>query len=336
MTIKIGINGFGRIGRTILRASLKPEYKDIQCVHINDIVDTATLAHLLKYDSVHGALHQHRIGHSAQGLTINDQALSVSAIRSPAEIPWKEKGVDLVMECSGFFKTREDYMGHIKAGAPKVLISAPAKGEDLTVVLGVNSSKLQSEHKIVSNGSCTTNCLAPLTKVIHERFGIESGLMNTIHSYTNDQRVLDLPHSDLRRARAAAVNMIPTSTGAAKAIGLVIPDLAGKIDGLSIRVPTPNVSIVDVTFKVSKRTTTEEVNAVLKEASEGSLKGVMGYSTEPLVSSDYMGNPLSSIIDASLTKVMDGTLVKILSWYDNEAGFSHRMLDVARLMVSRS
>lgn len=332
MTIKIGINGFGRIGRTILRASLKPEYRDFKFVHINDIVDTTTLAHLLKYDSVHGTLPN--VAPSKNGLMFNDQAVSVSAIRSPAEIPWREKGVDLVMECSGFFKTRDDYMGHIKAGAPKVLISAPAKGEDLTVVYGVNSKLLKSEHKIVSNGSCTTNCLAPVTKVIHERFGIVSGLMNTVHSYTNDQRVLDLPHSDLRRARAAAVNMIPTSTGAAKAIGLVIPELAGKIDGLSIRVPTPNVSIVDVTFQVSKRTTVEEVNAALEAAAKGELKGVLGYSTEPLVSSDYMGNPLSSIVDASLTKVMDGTLVKVLSWYDNEAGFSHRMLDVARLMVA--
>lgn len=332
MTIKIGINGFGRIGRTIVRASLKPEYRDFKFVHINDIVEPATLAHLLKYDSVHGVLPH--VTAKPGAIQLNDQNISVSAIRSPAEIPWKEKGVDLVMECSGFFKNRDDYMGHIKAGAPKVLISAPAKGEDLTVVLGVNSKLLKSDHKIVSNGSCTTNCLAPLTKVIHDRFGVESGLMNTVHSYTNDQRVLDLPHSDLRRARAAALNMIPTSTGAAKAIGLVIPDLAGKIDGLSIRVPTPNVSIVDVTFKVRKRTTTEEVNAALEEASKGELKGVMGYSTEPLVSSDYIGNPLSSIIDASLTKVMDGTLVKVLSWYDNEAGFSHRMLDVARLMVA--
>jgi len=332
MTIKIGINGFGRIGRTILRASLKPEYRDFKFVHINDIVDTTTLAHLLKYDSVHGSLPH--VSANKQGLLVNDQPISVSAIRSPAEIPWREKGVDLVMECSGFFKTREDYMGHIKAGAPKVLISAPAKGEDLTVVLGVNSKLLKAEHKIVSNGSCTTNCLAPVTKVIHERFGIESGLMNTVHSYTNDQRVLDLPHSDLRRARAAAINMIPTSTGAAKAIGLVIPELAGKIDGLSIRVPTPNVSIVDVTFRVSKRTSVEEVNAALEEASKGDLKGVLGYSNEPLVSSDYMGNALSSIVDSGLTKVIDGTLVKILSWYDNEAGFSHRMLDVARLMVA--
>lgn len=334
MTIKIGINGFGRIGRTILRASLKPEYRDFKFVHINDIVDPATLAHLLKYDSVHGTLPN--VSANKQGLVVNDQQISVSAIRSPAEIPWREKGVDLVMECSGFFKSRDDYMGHIKAGAPKVLISAPAKGEDLTVVLGVNSKLLKNEHKIVSNGSCTTNCLAPVTKVIHEKFGIESALMNTVHSYTNDQRVLDLPHSDLRRARAAAVNMIPTSTGAAKAIGLVIPELAGKIDGLSIRVPTPNVSIVDVTFRVSKRTTVEEVNAALEAAANGEMKGILGYSKEPLVSSDYMGCPLSSIVDADLTKVIDGTLVKVLSWYDNEAGFSHRMLDVARLMVASS
>ena len=331
MTIKIGINGFGRIGRTILRAALKPEYRDIKFVHINDITDTTTLAHLLKHDSVHGFFPDVSIKNDS--LYIRDQAISISAIRSPAEIPWREKGVDLVMECTGLFKNREDFMPHIQAGAPKVLVSAPTKGEDLTVVLGVNSRLLKAEHRIVSNGSCTTNCLAPVTKVIHERFGVESGLMNTVHSYTNDQRVLDLPHKDLRRARAAAVNMIPTSTGAAKAIGLVIPELAGKIDGLSIRVPTPNVSIVDVTFRVAKRTTVAEVNAALEEAANGALKGILGYTTEPLVSSDYIGNPLSSIVDAELTKVIDGTLVKILSWYDNEAGFSHRMLDVARLMV---
>ena len=330
MTVRVGINGFGRIGRTILRASLKPEYRDFKFVHINDIVEPATLAHLLKYDSVHGTLPH--VSHKQQTLIVNEHEISLSAIRSPAELPWREKSVDLVMECSGIFKNRDDYMGHIKAGAPKVLISAPAKGEDLTVVLGVNSNKLKPEHKIVSNGSCTTNCLAPVTKVIHDRFVVESGLMNTVHSYTNDQRVLDLPHSDLRRARAAAINMIPTSTGAAKAIGLVIPELAGKIDGLSIRVPTPNVSIVDVTFRVTKRTSAEEVNAALQEAANGSLKGVLGFTMEPLVSSDFMGNPLSSIVDGSLTKVMDGHLVKVLSWYDNGAGFSHRMLDVARLM----
>lgn len=332
MTIKIGINGFGRIGRTILRASLKPEYKDIEVVHINDIVDKPTLAHLLKYDSVHETLKD--VAPTEHGLQVQDRNISVSAIRSPAELPWREKGVDLVMECSGIFKNREDYAAHMQAGASKVLISAPAKGEDITVVYGVNSGKLTKDHKIVSNGSCTTNCLAPVAKVLHDRFGIESGLMNTIHSYTNDQRVLDLPHKDLRRARAAAVNMIPTSTGAAKAIGLVIPELAGKIDGLAVRVPTPNVSMVDVTFRVSKATTVEEVNSALKEASESTLKGVLGFTTEPLVSSDYMGNALSSIVDAGLTKVMDGKLVKVLSWYDNEAGFSHRMLDVARLMAS--
>ncbi len=332
MTIKIGINGFGRIGRTILRAASKPEYRDLEFVHINDITDTATLAHLLKHDSVHGGFSD--VSLKNDRLHIGDRSLSISASRSPAEIPWREKGVDLVMECTGLFKDRKEFMPHMQAGAKKVLVSAPAQGEDITVVLGVNSRNLKAEHTIVSNGSCTTNCLAPICKVIHERFGVESALMNTVHSYTNDQRVLDLPHKDLRRARAAAVNMIPTSTGAAKAIGLVIPELAGKIDGLSIRVPTPNVSIVDVTFRVSKRTTAKEVNAALEEAAKGELKGVMGYCTDPLVSSDYMGNPLSSIIDAELTKVMEGTLVKVLSWYDNEAGFSHRMLDVARLMMS--
>ncbi len=334
MTIRIGVNGFGRIGRTILRAAQKPQYSDFQFVHINDLVDANTLAHLLKYDSVHGILND--VSCKDNHLLIQGQSISVSALRSATELPWREKKVDLVMECSGIYKNRDDFSAHLKAGAPKVLVSGPTVGEDLTVVYAVNSKKLKAEHKIVSNGSCTTNCLAPVTKVIHERFGIESGLMNTVHSYTNDQRILDLPHKDLRRARAAAVNMIPTSTGAAKAVGLVFPELAGKIDGLSIRVPTPNVSIVDVTFKVTKRTTVSEVNAALEEAAKGELKEVLGYSTEPLVSSDYIGNPLSSIVDATLTKVIDGTLIKVLSWYDNEAGFSHRMLDVARLMTAAS
>jgi glyceraldehyde 3-phosphate dehydrogenase len=271
---------------------------------------------------------------SEGGITVGDRQISVSAIRSPAELPWKEKNVDIVFECTGIFRKRDQVEMHMKAGAPRVLISAPASGEDLTVVKGVNCSKLDKQkHHIVSNGSCTTNCLAPVARVIQDTFGIKYGLMTTIHSYTNDQNILDLPHEDLRRARAAAVSMIPTSTGAAKAIALVMPELKGKMDGMAIRVPTPNVSIVDVTFEVSKATTKEEVNKVLKDAANGSLKGILGFSEEPLVSVDYMGNTLSSIIDGEYTTVMNGTMVKILSWYDNEAGFSARMLDIARLMV---
>lgn len=331
MAIKVGINGFGRIGRTIFRAAQKPEFSDIEIVHINDLTDTKTMAHLLKYDSVHGTLNGN-VQAQDQGFVYEGKEVSVSAVRSPAELPWKEKGVELVFECTGIFVGRNDAAAHLKAGAKKVLISAPAKEEDLTVVYGVNSDQLADSHQIVSNGSCTTNCLAPFTKVIHEAFGIESGLMNTIHSYTNDQRILDVAHKDLRRARSAAMNMIPTSTGAAKAIGLVLPELKGKIDGLAVRVPTPNVSLVDVTFELKKNTTVEEVNRVLKEAAQGSLKGVLGYSEDPLVSGDFNGSPLSSCIDASMTKVSGGKLLKVLSWYDNETGFSHRMLDVARLM----
>lgn len=333
MTIRIGINGFGRIGRTVLRAALAPQNRDIEVVHINDLTDTATLAHLLKYDSVHGTL-SNQVSHDEGHLHIDGRAISVSAIKSPAELPWKEKKVDLVFECSGIFTKRSDAELHVKAGAPKVLISAPAKDEDLTVVMGVNSNKLDKKvHKIVSNGSCTTNCLAPVARVIQDHFGIKHGVMTTIHSYTNDQRILDLPHKDLRRARAAALSMIPTSTGAAKAIGLVMPELKGKLDGLAIRVPTPNVSVVDVTFEVSRPTTKEEVNKALKEASQGALRGVLAYSEEPLVSSDFNGNHHSSIVDADSTTVMNGTMVKVLAWYDNETGFSWRMLDVARLLA---
>jgi glyceraldehyde 3-phosphate dehydrogenase len=332
MTLRIGINGFGRIGRTIMRAALEQKNSDIQVVHINDLTDTKTLAHLLKYDSVHGRLGRQVFAEDG-AITVDGQSVSVSAIKSPSELPWKDKKVDLVLECSGIFTKRADAEGHIKAGAPKVLISAPATGEDITVVMGVNSSKLEKSHKIVSNGSCTTNCLAPVAKVIHEAFGIKHGMMTTIHSYTNDQRILDLPHKDLRRARAGAINMIPTTTGAAKAIGLVLPELKGKLDGISVRVPTPNVSVVDVTFEVAKNTTKDEVNKVLKEASQGALKGVLGFSEEPLVSGDFNGNPLSSIVDAENTMVMAGNMVKVLSWYDNESGFSWRMLDVARLMA---
>jgi glyceraldehyde 3-phosphate dehydrogenase len=332
MTLRIGINGFGRIGRTIMRAALEQKNSDIQIVHINDLTDTKTLAHLLKYDSVHGRLDRQIFAEDGV-ITVDGTPISVSAIKSPAELPWKEKKVDLVLECSGIFTKRADAEGHLKAGAPKVLISAPATGEDVTVVMGVNSGKLEKSHKIVSNGSCTTNCLAPVAKVLHETFGIKHGVMTTIHSYTNDQRILDLPHKDLRRARAGAVNMIPTSTGAAKAIGLVLPELKGKLDGLSVRVPTPNVSVVDLTVEVARNTTKEEVNKALKEASQGALKGILGFSEEPLVSSDFNGNPLSSVVDAENTMVMAGNMVKVLAWYDNETGFSWRMLDVARLMA---
>lgn len=331
MALRVGINGFGRIGRTVYRASLKPEYSDIEVVHVNDLVDPAIIAHLLKYDSVHGALAA-EVTHHAGGIAVNGKKIDVSAIRSPAEIPWRDKKVDIVLESTGFFTDRPAAEEHFKAGAPKVLISAPAKGEDITVVLGVNSDKLESKHRMVSNGSCTTNCLAPVAKVIHERFVIESGLMTTVHSYTNDQNMLDMPHKDLRRARAGAVSMIPTSTGAAKAIGLVLPELKGKIDGLAVRVPTPNVSLVDVTFKVKGKTTIEEVNKALEDAANGALKGILGYTEKELVSADFNGSSFSSIVDASMTRVAEGNMVKVLSWYDNETGFSHRMLDIARLI----
>lgn len=333
MTIRVGINGFGRIGRTVLRAALNQKNKDFEIVHINDLTDTKTLAHLLKYDSVHGVLDA-KVYAEENSIALEGRGISVSAIKNPAEIPWKDKNVDIVFECSGVFTKRSDAELHLKAGAPKVLISAPATDEDITIVMGVNDKNLDaSKHKIVSNGSCTTNCLAPVARVIQDKFGIKHGVMTTIHSYTNDQRILDLPHKDLRRARAGACNMIPTSTGAAKAIGLVMPELKGKLDGLSIRVPTPNVSVVDVTFEVEKATTAEEVNAALKEAANGALKGILGYSEEPLVSIDYNGNNHSSYVDSLCTKVMNGTMVKVLSWYDNETGFSWRMLDVARLLA---
>lgn len=333
MTIKVGINGFGRIGRCIMRATVDKKNSDFAVTHINDLTDTKTLAHLLKYDSVHGVLDA-EITHDENSITVNGQKITVSKIKSVSELPWTASKVDIALECTGIFTKKSDAEGHLKAGAKYVLISAPATDEDITVVYGVNHQKIDpAKHKIISNASCTTNCLAPLAKVIHDSFGIKKGLMTTIHSYTNDQSTLDLPHKDLRRARAAALSMIPTSTGAAKAIGLVLPELKGKLDGLSVRVPTPNVSLVDVTFEVSKQTTVEEVNKALKAASTGAMKGILGYTDEPLVSVDFNGNPHSSYIDASCTKVIDGNMVKILSWYDNETGFSWRMLDVARLLA---
>jgi glyceraldehyde 3-phosphate dehydrogenase len=329
MTVRIGINGFGRIGRVVARAALKR--KDFEIVHINDLTDTKTLAHLFKYDSVHGTLDA-TVEAVADGIVVNGKKITVSAVKDPREIPWGDKKAELVFESTGRFRDRKDAELHLKAGAKKVLISAPAKGEDLTVVYGVNHEKLKPEMTVVSNGSCTTNCLAPVAKVLNEAFGIEFGQMTTVHSYTNDQQLLDLPHSDLRRARAAALNMIPTSTGAATAIGLVLPELKGKLDGISIRVPTANVSVVDLNVMVSKSTTKEEVNRVLREAAQGPLKGILNYTEELLVSSDFNGSTYSSSVDADSTMVMNGRMIKVLAWYDNETGFSNRMLDVAALM----
>ncbi len=331
MTLRIGINGFGRIGRCIVRQAFHQAFNHIEIVHINDLVSLPTCAHLLQYDSVHGVWNN-TVSSVAGGMRINDKTISVSSIRSPAEIPWGEKGVDIVLECSGIFTKGPEAEAHLKAGAQKVLISAPATDIDLTVVYGVNEKSLRREHRIVSNGSCTTNCLAPVAKVVHEHFGINNALMTTIHSYTNDQQVLDLAHKDLRRARAAALNMIPTSTGAAQAIGLVLPELQGKFDGIAVRVPTPNVSLVDVSFNLVRPTSLDAVNACLKSAAEGNLRGIMAYSEAPLVSGDFNGTSYSSIIDAPMTKMMGDRFLKVLAWYDNETGFSNRMLDIASLM----
>lgn len=330
MTVRVGINGFGRIGRVVMRAALKRS--DIEIVHINDLTDTKTLAHLLKYDSVHGPLDA-KVEADGESLVINGKKISVSAIKDPRELPWGAKKTDIVFESTGRFRERKDAELHLKAGARKVLISAPAKGEDLTVVYGVNHEKLKSEFTVVSNGSCTTNCLAPVAKVLHDHFGIECGQMTTVHSYTNDQQLLDLPHSDLRRARAAALNMIPTSTGAAAAIGLVLPELKGKLDGTSVRVPTANVSLVDLTVWTQKTTSVAEVNKALKEAAAaGPLKGILNFTEELLVSSDFNGSTYSASVDADSTMVVNGRMVKVMAWYDNETGFSNRMLDVAALM----
>ncbi len=332
MSLKVGINGFGRIGRAVVRASLAKEHNDIEIVHVNDLFDCESNAHLLEYDSVHGKIGV-PVSHTENSIRIGEKTITFSSERDPANIAWGKYGVDIVLECTGVFRKRADAEKHMAAGAKKVLISAPGSGEDLTVVKGVNCDKLKPEHKIVSNGSCTTNCLAPVAKIIHEKFHILSGYMTTVHSYTRDQELLDSPHKDLRRARAAALNIIPTTTGAAKALGLVIPELKGKLDGIALRVPTANVSLVDVCFNVRDKTTKDQVNDALALASEsGSLKGIMGYSNRPLVSQDFMSDSRSSIVDGLSTAVMDGTLVKVMSWYDNEMGFSYRMLDIARLM----
>jgi glyceraldehyde 3-phosphate dehydrogenase len=329
----IGINGCGRIGRKVLRLAFSRP--GIRVAAVNDTGDLQTLAHLLKYDSVHGTWDAD-IRVEGKGLIINGQSVHVFSDRDPTQLPWKQEGVEIVHECTGAFTDKEKALKHMAGGAKRVLISAPSKDADLTLCYGVNHTSYDpSKHTVVSNASCTTNCLAPAAKVIDDHFGIVKGTMMTVHSYTNDQRILDLPHKDLRRARAAALSMIPTSTGAAKAVGLVLPHLKGKLDGLSIRVPTPNVSVVDFTAIVNKPTSKAEVNAALKAASETTLKGVLGFSEEPLVSSDYNGDVRSSIIDSELTMVMEGNLVKIITWYDNESGFSNRMLDVTEYMASK-
>jgi glyceraldehyde 3-phosphate dehydrogenase len=330
MTIKVAINGFGRIGRMVLRSHYESGKKHgLQFVAINDLGDAATNAHLLKYDTAHGKFPG-TVRVDGENLVVNNDKIRVVAERDPAKLPWKQLGVDVVMECTGLFTSKAKASAHIQAGARKVIISAPGeKDVDRTVVFGVNHTALKESDAVISNASCTTNCLAPLVKALDDRIGVVSGLMTTIHSYTNDQVLTDVYHKDLRRARSATHNQIPTKTGAAAAVGLVLPHLNGKLDGFSIRVPTINVSLVDLTFVAKKKTSVEEVNAAVKQAAEGDLKGILEYSTEPLVSSDFNHNPASSIFDATITKVSDGTLVKVYSWYDNEWGFSNRMLDVA-------
>jgi len=335
--MKIAINGFGRIGRIVFRHFLKnkADFPNLEIVAINDLTNGETLAHLLQYDSVHGKLNE-KVSYQDNSLTIGGSTVTILAERDPASLPWKALGVDLVLECTGVFTKRDAAQKHLEAGAKKVLISAPSPDPDLTLAYGVNTeSYLASEHQILSCASCTTNCLAPVAKVIDENFGIVRGTMTTIHAYTNDQRILDLPHKDLRRARAAALSLIPTSTGAAKAVGLVLPNLKGKVDGFAVRVPTPDASLVDFVVEVKDGVTKEAVNSALKKASETQLKGVLGYSDEPLVSVDYIGNTNSSIVDGISTMVIEDTLVKVVAWYDNEMGFSARMMDVSRLISEK-
>jgi glyceraldehyde 3-phosphate dehydrogenase len=333
MAIKVGINGFGRIGRNIMRAGL--ESKDIEFVAVNDLTDAKTLAHLLKYDSILGNLHA-KIAAEGDKISVDGTSFRVLSHKDPVELPWKALGVDVVFESTGRFTDRDSAAKHLAAGAKKVIITAPAKKPDITVVLGVNEEKYDPKaHQIVSNASCTTNCLAPVVKILHQRFGLKKGWMTTVHSYTNDQQLLDLPHKDLRRARAAALSIIPTTTGAATAVGEVMPELKGKLDGISMRVPTPNVSVVDLAAIVEKKTTAEELNAVFKAEADGPLKGILEYVEEPLVSIDYRGNPHSSSIDAAYTKVMDDDFVKVLAWYDNEWGYSNRCVDLLRYMVTK-
>jgi len=328
MAVRVGINGFGRIGRNVLRASKLIRAPGLEIVAVNDITDTATLAHLLKYDSVHGRF-KGTVEATADALVVDGKPIKVSAIREPEKLPWKELGVDLVLESTGRFTDRDTAAKHLTAGAKKVVISAPAKGEDITIVMGVNHKKYDpAKHHIISNASCTTNCLVPVVKVVRDNWGFVHGFMTTVHSYTNDQQIQDLPHKDLRRARAAALNIIPTSTGAAKATSLVIPEVKGKIDGVALRVPTADVSFVDLVAVVDRKTTIQEVNAAFTKASQEELKGILDVSNEPLVSSDYIGSLYSSVIDALSTNVIDGTLVHVSSWYDNEMGYSARCVDL--------
>jgi glyceraldehyde 3-phosphate dehydrogenase len=331
MSLRVAINGFGRIGRCVLRAAAKET--GIEFVAVNDLTDAKTLAHLLKYDSVHGAFPG-EVAVEGDSIMVNGKAIKILAVKDPAELPWKEMNVDVVLEATGRFTARDKASLHLNAGAKKVIISAPATDPDLTVVMGVNDNEYNKDkHHIISNASCTTNCLAPVAKVLQEQFGIEKGLVTTVHSYTNDQNILDLPHKDLRRARAAALSMIPTTTGAAKAVSLVLPALKGKLDGMAIRVPTPNVSVVDLVALLSKQTTTEEVNNALKAAADGPLKGILAYCQEPLVSVDFNGTRVSSTVDALSTKVIGGNMVKVISWYDNEMGFSSRVVDLIKKIL---
>ncbi|WP_067727152.1 type I glyceraldehyde-3-phosphate dehydrogenase [Oceanobacillus damuensis] len=330
MTVKVGINGFGRIGRNVFRQSLLND--EVEIVAVNDLTDANMLAHLLKYDSVHGQLEQ-EISVNGSDLVVGGREIKVLSERDPANLGWGDLGVEVVIESTGRFTKGEDAQKHIDAGAKKVIISAPANGEDLTMVMGVNDDHYDpSKHHIISNASCTTNCLAPFAKVLHDTFGIKRGLMTTIHSYTNDQQILDLPHKDYRRARAAAQNIIPTTTGAAKAVGLVLPEINGKLNGMAVRVPTPDGSLVDLVAELDKNVTAEDVNNALKEAAEGPLKGVLQYSEEPLVSTDIIGNPHSSVVDGLSTMVMEDNMVKVVSWYDNEMGYSSRCVDLAAFL----
>ncbi|WP_404404726.1 type I glyceraldehyde-3-phosphate dehydrogenase [Jeotgalibacillus malaysiensis] len=334
MTVKIGINGFGRIGRNVYRAALNNP--DVEVVAVNDLTDANMLAHLLQYDSVHGKLDQKVEVDGDDNLLVDGHKVKVLAERDPANLPWGELGVEIVIESTGIFTKGEAAAKHLEGGAKKVIISAPASGEDLTVVMGVNEDKYDAaSHNVISNASCTTNCLAPYAKVLNDKFGIKRGMMTTVHSYTNDQQILDLPHKDYRRARAAAENIIPTSTGAAKAVSLVLPELEGKLNGMAMRVPTPNVSLVDLVVELNQNVTADEINAALKEAAEGNLKGILAYSDEPLVSTDYNGNTNSSIVDGLSTMVLEDNMVKVLSWYDNETGYSNRCVDLAAYMAEK-
>ena len=335
MGTKVGINGFGRIGRNIMRAAIQNSDANIEFVAVNDITNPETLAHLLKYDSVLGNLSD-PVSVDGDGLRVGDRHFKVLSERDPGALPWSELGVDIVLESTGLFTKRDDASKHLAAGASKVIITAPAKGPDVMLVLGVNDEKYNAtEHHIISNASCTTNCLAPVAKILHEQFGLRRGWMTTVHAYTNDQKLLDLPHSDLRRARAAAVSMIPTTTGAALAVGQVLPELKGKLDGIAMRVPTPNVSVVDLVAEVEKPATAEQVNEAFESAANGRLTGILHLSKDPLVSIDFKGNPHSSIVDAAYTKVMDGNFIKVLSWYDNEWGYSSRCVDLVNMIAAK-